>query len=102
MSWFKLAERYVSAFEDYSRSFARNLEAQARLAESHLRRNEQLADIDERNARANEIQVATAADSKNVVERVAEHLGVLAENILRIDAKLDCRAPSDTSGEVKP
>lgn len=100
--WFRLAERYVEAVERQSSAWVDNMRAQKALAESHARRNEQLADIDERNTRAAE---AMAAD-RTSLGAIGEFMAGTIERLAAIDTKLNCTAtplasnsPTPTNGE---
>lgn len=91
--WFDLAERYVTAFETYSKAFAEERRTQAEHTAA-------LIVLDERAVRAQE----RAANTVSSIQKVGEFMGGIIEKLASIEMKLSCgeRSPLASNDKDKP
>ena len=86
--WYRLAERYVVAWETYTAGVAACQIAQARLADSNKARNEHLQALDERRAHLDERAAVTDALRTTTLETMGKFMGGIIERLTRIEARV--------------
>ncbi len=86
--WYRLAERYVVAWETYTAGVAACQNAQTRLADSNRVRNEHLRDLDERRSHLDERAAVTDALRTTTLETLGKFMGGIIERLTRIETNM--------------